>query len=108
WRPASAERLALLKQVCALAVVDTFTRFDLPGSRIKWPNDVLVGRRKAAGTLVECTFLGSRPHRVVAGIGVNVNQTDFPEELVHSATSMSRESGKHYGREDVMAHLLHD
>ncbi len=106
WRPATAERLALLKQVCALAVCDTLTRFDVPGSRIKWPNDVLVDKRKLAGILVECTFLGALPHRVVAGIGLNVNQVGFPEELSHSATSMARESGTTYVREAVLAHLV--
>ncbi len=68
---------------------------------LKWPNDVLVAGRKCAGILVQKTAAG-----VIAGIGVNVNQTAFPAELAASATSLRLASGRLHSREDLLACLL--
>jgi BirA family biotin operon repressor/biotin-[acetyl-CoA-carboxylase] ligase len=86
-----ASRSPLLNVVASLAVVRTLrrlsSRLDL---RIKEPNDVLVGGRKIAGILVELATLGTRIDWAVVGIGVNVGQTAFPEDLP-SATSLALE-----------------
>jgi BirA family transcriptional regulator, biotin operon repressor / biotin---[acetyl-CoA-carboxylase] ligase len=58
---------------------------------IKWPNDVLVAGRKIAGILCE-----SRSSITAVGIGVNVNQTEWPEDLVSKAVSLKLVSGSHY------------
>jgi BirA family biotin operon repressor/biotin-[acetyl-CoA-carboxylase] ligase len=60
----------------------------LPETRLKWPNDLLVDRRKLAGVLCETRWQGATPD-VVVGFGVNVLQREFPEEL--RATSMALE-----------------
>lgn len=52
---------------------------------LKWPNDVLVAGRKLAGILCE-----RQGDQVVVGIGVNVNQTEFPPEIAEKSTSLSR------------------
>ena len=57
-------------------------------SRLKWPNDLLVERRKLAGVLCETRWQGSTPD-VVVGFGINVAQREFPEEL--RATSLAIE-----------------
>ena len=57
---------------------------------IKWPNDVLVNDKKICGILLE----GQLPNYLVIGIGLNVNQKDFPNNLRRPATSMSNELGK--------------
>lgn len=60
---------------------------------IKWPNDVRIGGRKAAGILVETQVTGSALDLAIAGIGINVGWTreNIPEELAHSATSLALE-----------------
>lgn len=81
----------LLPMLAALAVADVADRFDAAGraAAIKWPNDVLLDGRKAAGILAE-----GRPQEgwVVLGIGVNVAvaEDDFPPELRTIATSLGR------------------
>ena len=72
------ERLFALSQNLALAVrglVEALTAAD--DVRVKWPNDVLAGDRKVAGLLLESTLQSGGVAFVVAGIGLNVNQTDF-------------------------------
>ncbi len=70
WVP--LEWLARLTGLGALAVKETLTnRYGLP-ARIKWPNDVLLLRRKVAGVLVEAHWIGSRLKAVILGVGINV------------------------------------
>lgn len=81
------EQVATLPLAVGLAVHAAIARF-LPGGeiRLKWPNDVLVGGHKIAGILCERNGDG-----VIAGVGVNVNQTAFAPEIADRATSLARE-----------------
>ncbi len=63
-----------------------------PAARIKWPNDVLVGGKKVAGILIESSTDAMGKTFAVVGIGVNVNQTEFPAELADRATSLHLQS----------------
>lgn len=62
---------------------------------IKWPNDIYVGKRKICGMLIENGLEGDRIIYSVIGIGLNLNQTAFPGELVNP-TSLKRLTGKTY------------
>lgn len=73
---------------------------------IKWANDVLIGRRKVAGILIENQWEGSTLRGSVIGIGLNVNQTDFPAELVNVATSLHRKAGHPFEVSRVYSCLL--
>lgn len=55
---------------------------------IKWPNDILVDGRKLAGLLIENSWFGSEWKSAVVGIGINVNQRQFPVELAEKVTSI--------------------
>ena len=59
---------------------------------IKWPNDVYVGKKKIAGILIQNVLTGKRIDHMVVGIGVNVNQTTFPEDLPNP-TSLLLQTG---------------
>lgn len=72
---------------------------------LDWPNDLLIQGRKVAGILAESFPPGERP-AVVVGIGVNVNQTRFPEELAGRATSLTLEAGHPFDRERLLRVLL--
>jgi BirA family biotin operon repressor/biotin-[acetyl-CoA-carboxylase] ligase len=84
----------LVTALGALAVAEATGRLTGRAATVRWPNDVLVGRRKLAGVLAEARGQGSRLEAVVLGIGVNVGQRpgDFPEELAEIATSMAIEA----------------
>jgi BirA family biotin operon repressor/biotin-[acetyl-CoA-carboxylase] ligase len=69
---------------------------------LRWPNDVLIRERKVAGILAQLADA-----RIIAGIGINVNQSDFPSDLRTPATSLAIEShGRPPSREAVVIALL--
>jgi len=68
-----------LSACVALACHDLFSRYaGVESTRIKWPNDLYWGDRKAGGILIENNFRGDRWTFAIAGIGININQTEFP------------------------------
>jgi len=82
----------------AVAVAETVARFldDEEAVEIKWPNDVLIRRRKTSGILMESSAEGNRIAFAVLGIGVNLNvdRQDFPDEFRPLATSLASELGR--------------
>ncbi len=97
WRGMEPSRALLLNLIAPVSIVNLLRRFGIEGC-IKLPNDVLVSRRKIAGILVEV-----KGDRTVLGIGINVNQKQFPPAL--RATSMRIETGRKYTIEDILDHL---
>lgn len=83
--------LANLAQVTAVTVTQFFDHYDLP-CRIKWPNDVLVSRKKIAGTL--CEWLDQDDdYAALLSVGINVNMTQETLSVLHQpATSMHLET----------------
>jgi BirA family biotin operon repressor/biotin-[acetyl-CoA-carboxylase] ligase len=75
---------------------------------VKWPNDILIGRRKLGGVLCESSGLGTPHAAVIVGFGLNVNirQDDFPDELRELATSLAIEGQRPFERAALLAALL--
>jgi BirA family biotin operon repressor/biotin-[acetyl-CoA-carboxylase] ligase len=94
----NADRQFILAQAAALAVHDVVaeamrTAVDGRGEqvRIKWPNDVLIDRRKVAGILIQNELSGIKVATSIIGIGINVNSSELEAEL--HATSLRMETG---------------
>ena len=73
---------------------------------IKWPNDIIINDKKAAGILIENVLRGSRWAYAVIGIGLNVRQTAFPGDLPN-ATSLAVESGQIMELQPILNELQH-
>ena len=73
---------------------------------LRWPNDLLLNEKKFCGILTELSAEVTRVRYAVAGIGVNVNQTDFPGELKRTATSLRLETGREWSRVELLSALL--
>ncbi len=71
---------------------------------LKWPNDVLINGKKVCGILTEMNAEATRVRYIVVGIGVNVNQTTFPDEL--GAVSLCQVTGSEWSRVELVAALL--
>lgn len=69
-----------------------FIQKRLPNALIKWPNDIYVDGKKIAGILIEHTVCGDRLQHTIAGIGININQDHFPDDIPHP-TSLLLETG---------------
>ena len=85
--PAKAGQLSL---VAGIAVIDAIRRAgDVPGLRLKWPNDILVGTAKTGGILVESTSRPPQPGPI-AVIGVGLNLVSAPDDLGRAATFLAQ------------------
>lgn len=96
-----------LSKAVSLGVQTAIQSF-LPAAnvQIKWPNDLLINHRKVAGILIENQLEGTILKASVIGIGLNVNQENFPPELEATATSMRRFAEASLNREDVLQRML--
>lgn len=94
---ADISQLTLIAGLAVSRVIDT--------AFIKWPNDVLISSKKVAGILTETTLEGGKIKHIVVGIGINVNNKDFPEELSDKATSLYIETGKIQDRESLISDI---
>lgn len=103
--PAQAPQLTLVTAVALAAAVEAATGLS---ARLKWPNDLYLGGRKAAGILAEMSTDTDRLRHVVIGVGLNVNadRQDFPPGLRGKATSLKIQSGRVFPRVEVLALFL--
>lgn len=76
------------------------------GAGIKWPNDIVIGTKKVCGILTEMSAEMERVEFVVVGIGINANNTAFPESLRDKAASLRMESGKPVRRVALLQEIL--
>lgn len=106
--PIPPEEAHWLTFVAAVAAAEAISEFCPARPVLKWPNDVLVNGRKAAGILLEMGSEPERVHFVVMGIGVNVNMTRsmFPEYIRNTATSVREAKGGEVDRSALAARLL--
>ena len=94
----------LLNILVSLAVQETLESLEIPGIRVKWPNDILSGGQKIGGILLENQFQGNRISRSIIGIGLNVNQTEFRD--LPAASSLNRVMDIEYDLDALLACLL--
>lgn len=80
----------------ALGCYDFIKAFGIENLAVKWPNDIYIGDRKAAGILIENIYQGRQWEWAVVGVGVNLNQLDFPEEIAHKAGSVRQTTGQRH------------
>ena len=72
---------------------------------VKWPNDIMAENKKCAGILIETKSTESGVNEMIIGIGVNLNNTEFPSQLVH-AVSLKQISAAHYPIENSFNTLI--
>jgi BirA family transcriptional regulator, biotin operon repressor / biotin---[acetyl-CoA-carboxylase] ligase len=102
-RPTLApERLPLLSLVAGIAAARAASAAAGVDTRLKWPNDLLLGGRKLGGILAETDGRGA----VVVGLGLNVRQEVFPDEIRDNATSLAAGGGRTPPRAWLLAATL--
>jgi BirA family transcriptional regulator, biotin operon repressor / biotin---[acetyl-CoA-carboxylase] ligase len=105
---AEIDSLALFAPLCGLAVHDAL--FDLFGlqTEIKWPNDILLDRKKSCGILVEANWSAGQTKAVVLGIGVNISTASIPPSngQLFPSTCLENVVGKNVDRYLVLQNIL--
>jgi BirA family biotin operon repressor/biotin-[acetyl-CoA-carboxylase] ligase len=108
-RPTSAEEqsIPLFSGLGAIAVCEALGLRGLH-PEIKWPNDVLLDRRKVCGVLAEAVWTGEKVDCIILGIGVNVNPASVPssDQLNFPATSVETVLGKSVDRLALLSDIL--
>ncbi len=94
----------LLSQATALAVHSAMKRYGID-TKVKWPNDIYAGERKLAGILIELDYSGKFAEQAIIGIGLNVNQIEFPV-MERVPVSMKMLCGKEFEVSDVLGEVL--
>lgn len=94
-----ADHQFLLVMLTALAVQDALKKLNIFNLAIKWPNDILSHSKKVCGVLIENTLQKNKITSCIAGVGINVNHTDFPN--LPQASSLRLVSGSKFTIDEV-------
>ena len=101
--PGAAPMLTL---VMACSVAEGISDCENVDVRIKWPNDVIAGGKKLVGILTEMSTQIDYINHVTIGVGINVNMTEFPENIRDTATSLRLETGHKVRRAPLIAAIM--
>ncbi len=94
----SPYQASMVTLVAAMAVREAIENVTGLPVQIKWPNDLVIEGKKVCGILTEMCMEGEVIRYIVPGIGINVNNQIFPEELCGKATSLAIAAGKSFCR----------
>lgn len=104
------DKASMLTLVMALSVAEgigqCMSQSECPVLQIKWPNDIIINGKKLAGILTEMSSQIDYINHVTIGVGINVNTTDFPEEIAQTATSLQIECGHSVKRAHLIAAVM--
>ncbi len=103
------DKASMLTLVMALSVAEAITEATGLQAGIKWPNDVVVNKKKVCGILTELNVETDYIRHVVIGVGINVNNgapEEFPEEIRETATSLRIEAGTPFSRAELLERVL--
>ena len=96
------DKAPIISLLVAIEVAKFLETYKIKDVSIKWPNDVLIGDKKVCGILAE----GQSPDYLVVGVGLNVNQTAFPDDLRRPATSLLIELDKSISLDELKPSLF--
>ena len=97
----SPKSLPLVTLALGLATADAILKATGAACDIRWPNDVLIHSKKCGGILAQLEGTA-----IIAGIGINLNQTEFPDDLESIATSLRIATGRTHSRERLLVELV--
>lgn len=108
------DRAPMLTLVMALSVAEGICQCMQTGGnsgnslaiQIKWPNDIIINGKKLAGILTEMSSQVDYINHVTVGVGINVNRTEFPEEIRETASSLCLECGHTVKRAPLIAAVM--
>lgn len=101
-KPDKASQVTLIAGLAMCEAIREVTKLD---AKIKWPNDIVVNGKKVCGILTEMSAEMDGINYIVVGIGVNVNNTNFPGNLPY-ATSLKLEGDMEYPRREIIKVFL--
>ena len=101
-----AEHAPMLTLIMGMAACMAIEKITGLTAEIKWPNDVVINKKKTTGILTEMGMSEGKISYVVVGIGINLNMESFPEDIAKTATSLRIEAGKEFRRFELIAAIM--
>ena len=98
------DSIFVLNILIAIALLNTLKKHHIPNLSIKWPNDILSGKKKVAGILIENTFKSASEITSIIGIGLNVNQMNF--ENLPSASSLAVVTNTLFDKDQLLTEIV--
>ncbi len=95
----SSNQQFYLNKAVTLACIQSLTGYFGEDVKIKWPNDIFVNARKIAGILIQNIIQGDHIKASIIGIGLNVNQTSWPEDI--QATSIQKQTNEEHAINEI-------
>lgn len=102
------EQVNLINLGTAVSVAQALENLFQLNVELKWPNDILIQKKKVCGILLESTSKGDKLNKIVVGIGINVNQPTFPGKFDIPPTSIRKEFHEEVSRERVLSEILNN
>jgi len=102
------DKASMLTLVMAMSVAETIRDYCGIRAQIKWPNDIVVHKKKVCGILTEMEIAleTNDIQYVVIGVGININQEEFPEEMKEIASSLVNEGGRKVSRAEMIQKVM--
>ena len=102
------DKASMLTLVMAISVAEAIKEYCGIIAQIKWPNDIVINKKKICGILTEMEIAleTNDIQYVVIGVGINTNQTEFPEEMKEMAGSLLSEGGKKVSRAGIIMKVM--
>ncbi len=103
----SAVKSIALMFATSIAIVEALSDVGIDNAAIKWPNDVMVNKKKIAGVLLETKSESGILKSAIVGFGINANMESIPDELQDTATSVMMEIGEKVDRATLLSNILY-
>lgn len=102
-KPVQASMLTLVAGLTVCQMIQNETQLE---AKIKWPNDIVINGKKVCGILTEMNSEIEDINYVVVGVGINVNQERFPDEIATIASSLRIEGNKNFDRLELLKSFM--
>lgn len=99
---------SMLTLVAAMATARAITEVTGEAAQIKWPNDIVMNGKKVVGILTEMSAQFDYINHIVVGIGINVHNEEFPEDIAKTASSLLLECGHRIHRASLIEAFLEE
>lgn len=100
------QSISNLTIIVARCIVSTLNELYEIKTNIKDPNDIICNGKKLSGILTETIIMGEKVKKIFIGIGINVNQEIFPDELQNIATSLKKEFHREFSKDEILKKFL--
>ncbi|MFP4478632.1 MAG: biotin--[acetyl-CoA-carboxylase] ligase [Candidatus Izemoplasmatales bacterium] len=98
------KNLSLLPLLMAMVLHKVFSQYS-EEVEIKWPNDIYVRNKKLSGILIESIYQ-NKLEAMIIGVGINLNNLDFPSDIIDQVTSLKQLTNRTYSHIDLLNQII--